>query len=270
MANTFIVPHDFTSVGDTALKQALFLANRLKSKIILLHIISNDNKKQEALNQLKATISAIPAELKGERVEIEPEVLKGSIFDDIGKFAEEKEARLIIMGTHGLRGMQKVFGSHAIKVIKSTSVPFMVVQDGYEPKQLKKIVVPIDISQESLQIIKPVGDWAQLFDAQVDIIAEKHTDSRLLRQTKIRIAVTKKDYEEKDIKCNFHLLKGKKSVQQQIIDHANENNADLIAIAYYSTSLLPQFDGFAQSFLLNEAKIPCLIINAKLFTKFYF
>lgn len=270
MANTFIVPHDFTSVGDTALKQALFLANRLKSKIILLHIINNDSKKQEALKQLKTTIDNIPPELKGGRVEIEPEVLKGSIFDDIGKFAEQKEARLIIMGTHGLRGMQKVFGSHAIKVIKSTSVPFMVVQDGYEPKQLKKIVVPIDFSQESLQIVKPVGDWAQLFGAKVDIIAEKYGDPRLHRQIKIRIAVTKKDYEEKNIDCDFHLLSGNKSTQEKITAHANENNADLIAIAYHSTSLLPQLDGFAQTFLLNEARIPCLVINVKLFTKFYF
>lgn len=270
MANTFIVPHDFTSVGDTALKQALFLANKLKSKIVLLHIVASDSKKSEALKNLKKTIENIPTELKGSRVEIEPEVLKGSIFDEIGKYAEKREARLIIMGTHGLRGMQKVFGSHAIKVIKSTSVPFMVVQDGYEPKQLKKIVVPIDFSQESLQIVKPVGDWAQLFGAKVDIITEKYGDPRLHRQIKIRIAVTKKDYEEKNIDCDFHLLAGKKSFQEKITEHANKNNADLIAIAYYSTSILPQFDGFAQSFLLNDAKIPCLIINAKLFTKFYF
>ena len=36
--------------------------------------------------------------------------------------------------------MQKVFGSFAMKVIISTSVPFMIIQDNSEIKTLKNIM----------------------------------------------------------------------------------------------------------------------------------
>ena len=54
---------------------------------------------------------------------------------------KRKNAVAIIMGTHGSKGMQKVFGSFAMKVIISTTVPFMIVQDNSEIKNIKNIVL---------------------------------------------------------------------------------------------------------------------------------
>jgi molecular chaperone DnaK (HSP70) len=44
------------------------------------------------------------------------------------------------MGTHGMKGMQKLFGSNAMKVITSTAIPFVVIQQETEAKQLIKVV----------------------------------------------------------------------------------------------------------------------------------
>merc|ERR1711991_9537 len=41
-------------------------------------------------------------------VDVKAVVKVGNIFDDIGKIAEDKEARMIVMGTHGAKGMQKL------------------------------------------------------------------------------------------------------------------------------------------------------------------
>ena len=51
---------------------------------------------------------------------------------------KKKSASAIIMGTHGAKGMQKLFGSFAMKVIISTSVPFMVVQKDSEIKKVNR------------------------------------------------------------------------------------------------------------------------------------
>ena len=56
------------------------------------------------------------------------------------KLAEQINASAIIMGTHGAKGMQKVFGSFAMKVIISTGVPFMVVQENAIIKDFKNLV----------------------------------------------------------------------------------------------------------------------------------
>ena len=121
-SNLFIVPHDFTSVGDAALKYALYLAKPRKTAIDLLHIVSSKENKRAALKKLTSIIENL--DLGVGDVEVNAVVKVGNIFDDIGKIAEDKESRMIVMGTHGAKGMQKLFGSYAIKVVTSTSVPF--------------------------------------------------------------------------------------------------------------------------------------------------
>jgi len=52
-------------------------------------------------------------------------------------------------------------------------------------------------------------------------------------------------------------------IHQVNLDFGKKMGADMCAIAYFSDSLLPQFDTFAQSMITNEQKVPVLIINAK-------
>ncbi|MEX2485501.1 MAG: universal stress protein [Brumimicrobium sp.] len=267
-SNLFIVPHDFTSVGDTALKYALFLAKPKKTAIELLHIVSNKSNVEAATKKLEEVIKNL--DLKVGDVEVKPVVKVGNIFDDIGKIAESKEARLIIMGTHGATGMQKLFGSYAIKVVTSTSVPFLVVQDGVTHSKIENIIVPIDLTKESLQIINVAAEVARTFDAEVHVLAETQSDPRLAQQIKIRVSLVKKEYQEKHVKSRIKLIEGSKSFQFKVLSYAKENKADIIAMAYHSSSLFPQFDKYTQSLISNDDNIPCLIVNSKLLSKLYY
>jgi nucleotide-binding universal stress UspA family protein len=265
MSNLFIVPHDFTNVGDAALKHAIFMALPRQTEIEVLHIVSDKSKGAAAYTKLQDII--VKTDTQG--LDVRPLVKVGSIFDDIGKIAEEKEAKMIIMGTHGATGMQKLFGSYAIKVVTSTSVPFLVVQASDPRHQIKRIVVPLDETKESLQIINHVGDIARLFDADVHILAEKQRDPRLAQQLKIRISLVNKEYTEKQVRCEVHILEGSKAYYKKIVEFADKNDADLIALAYYSSSIF-SFDNHAQALLTNEKNLPCLIVNAKLLSKLYY
>lgn len=267
MSNLFIVPHDFTSVGDAALKYALFLAGPKNTHIELLHIVSDKSKGKAAYTKLQSIIEKL--DLSSTEIEVRPLVKVGSIFDDIGKIAEEKEAGFIIMGTHGAKGMQKVFGSYAIKVVTSTSVPFLVVQESVRENKIQKIVVPLDETKESLQIINHAASIARIFDAEVHIVAEKMRDPRLVQQIKIRISLVNKEYQEKGVKSEVHYLEGSKSYAKKIMTFSKSIDADIIALAYYSSSLF-SFDSHAQVLLTNDDNLPCLIVNAKLLSKLYY
>lgn len=267
-SNLFIVPHDFTSVGDAALKYALYLAKPRKTAIELLHIVSNKSNKKAALQKLNNIIGNLDLGVGDVKVTAVVEV--GNIFDDIGKIAENKEARMIVMGTHGAKGMQKLFGSYAIKVVTSTSVPFLVIQEGVPHKEIKNIVVPIDVSKESLQIINIASDIARTFDSHVHVICETQKDPRLSQQMKIRISLVKKEYQEKDVKSSIEMIKGSKSYHYKVIKYAKSVEADMIAVAYHSSSLFAAFDTYAQKLITNEENIPCLIANSKLLSKLYY
>ena len=204
--NLYIVPHDFTEVGDTALNYAINLGKKIRTEIQLLHVVSDKSKLIVAKQKLEKIIAS---KEKNYLVELTTKVIVGSIFEDLGKFAKKESAQLIIMGTHGLTMSQKLFGSNVIKVVTSSEVPFLVVQKETKVVDVKKIIVPIDMTKESLQITSLAGDLSKIFRAEIHVIAEKETDEILSRKQVNRVSLVRDQYEERDVKATFHLIESK-------------------------------------------------------------
>ncbi len=258
--NIYLVMHDFTPVGDAALNYAVNLSRNVVAEIKLVNLVSNKSEIANStakLNQLIANTS------HSEHTSISSVVRVGNIFSDVAKMVGEFKINLIIMGTHGAKGMQKLMGSHAMKVITSSNVPFVVVQKETKPREIKKILVPIDLEKESLQIVDIAGDIAKIYGAEVFLVAEKHEDPFLSQKIKNRILIVRKQYEDRDIVCNIELLSVGGAYHNKIMNFCKEKDIDLIAIAYHTSSFLPQFDKFAQSLITNENQLPCAIINSK-------
>ncbi len=265
--NLYIVPHDFTKVGDVALNYALHLAKHVNIEILLLHLVSSKNEEAAARQKLDAIIEK--TELSN-GVTMSSLATTGSIFEDIGKIAAQKHAQLILMGTHGEKGMQRFFGSHAMKVITSSDIPFLIVQDNTSFKQIENIVVPIDLTKESLQIVNIAGDLANIFRSKVHVVGEKQNDELLNQQMKNRILIVKNQYEERNVDCYVEFMKDGGSYSKKVINYCRDKSIDLIAIAYHSESLIPQFDKFAQNLITNDANLPCLVLNSKPASALYF
>src|SRR5690606_34666192 len=113
-----LVPIDFTKVSETALQHALVVAKTIDADIHAIHIIAQKPQISEA----KLKLDALKARTLDETgVEIHTLVRIGNIFEDIDKAATELEASLIIMGTHGLRGMQFLTGGRALRIVTESS-----------------------------------------------------------------------------------------------------------------------------------------------------
>jgi nucleotide-binding universal stress UspA family protein len=64
-------------------------------------------------------------------VELSAALLSGNPWEEIGKVAKTEHADLIVMGTHGRRGMARaILGSVAEQVIRTSTVPVLVVHGG--------------------------------------------------------------------------------------------------------------------------------------------
>ncbi len=265
--NLYIVPYDFTPVGDAAIRYALHLAKNVKAEILVLHLASSKPEGQKAIARLNSAIDRFE---KPYGVQLTTLVRVGSIFEDLGKIAKTEGAQLVIMGTHGSTGMQRLLGSNAMKVITAADTPFLVVQKDTQLNDIKNIVVPIDLTKESLQITNIAGDIALMFNASIHVIGEKHNDALLSQQMKNRVLIVKNQYDDRNIECHVELIKSGGSYQKKILTYSKEKSIDFIAIAYHSESLLPQFDTFAQSLITNDQKLPCMVLNSKLASALYF
>jgi nucleotide-binding universal stress UspA family protein len=265
--NLYLVPHDFTAVGDAALNYAFLLGRKVKTEIKIVHIVSDKAKLALAKQKMDALIEKSP---KDSNVELTYLLKVGSIFEDIGNIAKREYAQLIIMGTHGVTGMQKIFGSYAIKVLTTTNIPFLIVQKDTVIKDVKNIVVPIDSTKESLQIANPAGDMAGIFQANIHVISERQRDEILARKMQNRIKIIKDQYDDRGLESHFVFLEESGSFFRKINNYIKKVEGDFIALAYHSESLFPQFDTFAQNLMTNDFKIPCLIINSKEASNMYF
>ena len=55
-------------------------------------------------------------------------VLSGDVAEEILKYAAKKKVQLIVMGTHGYKGLERImFGSVADKVVKTACCPVMTI-----------------------------------------------------------------------------------------------------------------------------------------------
>ena len=264
-SRNLLVPHDFTKAADVAFTYALALAEKLSSEINVIHIVKDNKGVTAAGKKLEDHIKGLTS---NSRVKVNTVVRIGDIFTDISASGKELHSSIIIMGTHGARGMQKVFGSFAIKIITSTHIPFIIVQEDYKPTPLEKIVVPIDISKESLQVEQVVSAIAKQADASVNVIAEKHTDTSLKIKVAVHFKVIAEQFGNEGVRYTTESIK--KLAAKEIMNYSMKVEADLIGIAYHTDSILPQFDRIFQDLLMNDQKLPVLIINAKEVGNYFF
>ena len=62
-------------------------------------------------------------------IDAEPKVVSGYASDEILNFVEQEGVDLIVMGTHGRKGIDRVlFGSVAEKVVKGAKVPVLTIR----------------------------------------------------------------------------------------------------------------------------------------------
>lgn len=265
--NLYMVPYDFTPISQKALEYALHLGKHVHTEIKLIHLAKNKASGMEMMKKLEKVrdSTTVPA-----GVEITAYTKVGNIFIDIGKLAKKDGAQLIIMGTHGKRGSQMVFGSHAMKVVTSADCPFLIVQDNTKIEDIKKIAVPIDLTKESLQIVNIAGDIARMFDAHISVLAEKQSDQILNTRLQNRISIVSKQYEDRAIEAKIEILKSGGAYRKKVMNFSKNNQIGLIAIAYHTESLLPQFDKFAQGLITNKIGLPVLVVNSKLASALYF
>ena len=196
---------------------------------------------------------------------LHPQIEKGSIFSAIAEFANEKDASLVIMGTHGMKGMQKLTGSWALKVIVKSKVPFIVVQDPpADQERYHNIVFPVDFRSENKEKIKMAIFMGKYFDSKIRFLVTRTTDKNLLKKTNININFAIKYLIQNNIEYEIHEVP-KGNFAQQTIDFAQKINADLILIMTTKNITVADYViGASEQYMIaNSSKIPVCCVNPK-------
>ena len=260
-----LVPTDFTKVADCAMNHAMNLAKHSGAEVYLLHVVPKQAEVEDARRKLDIEVER--AKQWAPEVPVHKLVRIGSIYDDIGDAATEIDAKMIIMGTHGMRGMQFLNGSRALRVITNSLVPFVVVQErAIKESGYDRIVVPLDLHKESRQKLGLVADMARHFDSQVHLLVPKEDDEFLHKQLVDHIKFAKQYLSERNIKHDATIAEEDSGdFVKAVIKHAVQVDADLIAIMNLAQGNIFGVLGvpYEQEVLANEAQIPVMLMNPR-------
>ena len=131
---------DFTPVTDTVTRQAMELCQAFKARLSLVHVVeftqmdlSNDlvlpqelEIDQELMKRSKQRLEELAENLGIEKSECF--VSQGSTRREILRLAKELNTNLIVIGSHGREGIQRLLGSTANAVLHGASCDVLAVR----------------------------------------------------------------------------------------------------------------------------------------------
>jgi nucleotide-binding universal stress UspA family protein len=258
-----VVPWDFSHVAENALAHAVKISRMVNNDICLLHIVDSGITPKAYAETTTLLKRLIEENGKKYNVFIMYHVSKGSIFTEIAEYVNEKEASLVVMGTHGMKGMQKLTGSWALKVIVKSKIPFIVVQDPpADQEKYHNIVFPIDFRSENKGKIKMAIFMGKFFESKIHMLVSNSTDTGILRKTRTNVNFAIKYLIQNNIDYEIHdMPKGK--IADQTIDFAQKINADLILIVTTKNITFADYmlGASEQQIIANSSKIPVCCVN---------
>ena len=146
--------------------------------------LGKENPGKAVEEKLKAIVKEIKSKSK---VKVEYIYREGSIFDVISEVANEIKANVMILGTHGKKGIQHITGSYAMKVITESPVPVIVVQKRKSnPKWLSKRSFSRSAlyTEASQQVFYAIVN-SMLFKSEIMIYTQKSSDPGDIAKLKI-------------------------------------------------------------------------------------
>jgi nucleotide-binding universal stress UspA family protein len=189
----------------------------------------------------------------------------GSIFTTIAEVANEKEALFVFMGTHGMKGMQKITGSWALKVIEGAKMPFVVVQRPPRDEQFENIVFPVDYKKEGKQKVAWALYLNKLYKSKFFLYVQHSSDSKIKAQVHSNLVYTKSILDQNGVEYEQVDAPDNKAYADQVIKFSEKINANAIVITVHRHLDFADymFGAEEQKIIANKALISVITVFPK-------
>ncbi len=260
-----LVTWDFTEISENAFLYALKIAKNIGSDIQILNIVQPGQP--DVLNKAEEKLRKEALRLNEQyNWDISPLVLEGSIFTAISDFVKKENIILVVMGTHGIKGIQKYFGSFALRVMVGSEVPFIVVQG--KPDHLDRfnnIVFPVDYKSENKEKLQWAIYLGKYFNSKILLYKMPVRDKSLLKRLNTNLNFAIRFLIQNSIEYEIHTATGKGNFGKQILAFAMESKADLILITTTKhINFLDYLFGASEQYIMaNASRIPVMCVNPR-------
>ena len=137
-----MVPVDFSENSQKILSTAADFAARFKAELVVVFVVQSFDDysgffvphmpiiqlEEEMVKSAREKMKSFVAETLDDSIPQATAILSGDVVEEINRFAGEQKMDLIVMGTHGYKGLDKIlFGSVAEKIVKTAPCPVLTI-----------------------------------------------------------------------------------------------------------------------------------------------
>ena len=274
MSKVILVGIDFSDCSINALEHAITIARKAKAGIAMVWInhldyskeifsVEPQNLEKEVTNRFEEIVKKYKYHLHGEKIEYH--IRKGKVYKEMCLVANEIDAFLVVIGTHGSSGFEEFWiGSNANRMVSACSRPIITIRGGIDiGTDLKKIVLPLDSTKITRQKLPLTALLAKYFNSEIHIIGLFTTTSDDIRY-RVRNYVTQAEeyLDENKIRYKSSFLDAD-NITEETINYASKIGANLISVmTEQETSTSNLIFGPYASQMVNHSPIPVLSIHA--------
>ena len=271
-----LVPTDFSTYAENALKAAAQIAKKNNSELFLLHMLELPSQMSDTITEgnsipevmffiekAREMLESIKGRPYLNGIIVNEAVLFESAFKGIIEFSKKNDIELIIMGSRGLSGFEEILiGSNTEKVVRHSEIPVLVIKKDTVEFKAENIVFASDFSKEAKKPFKKLLKFAQIFDSTLNLVM-------ICTPSSFKTTLVAEKFIS-DFAANFDLKKftshiyNDANIEKGIINFSNSINADLIGMCTHNrTALSHFFNGSISEDLVNHSNKPVIAFKVK-------
>ncbi len=272
-----LVPVDFSDKSKEGIYQATQLAKISGAKVYLLHVIRenlppwnfmDEKEKNNHIVSIEQTLVNEAEKLSSDSPpDFLPIVRKGKLCDTILDESAKLNVSLIVMGTSTADNIKKkIVGSNALRIITEAEVPVVTVKKGCASKNVKNIILPLDLSKETREKVTDAVRLARLYKARIFTVSFSSTrDDGVVGQLKGQLRQVHNFIEKEgiEIESDFRFYDHKERIDK-LTEYIQEKDGDIVVITTHQQPEIVRFflGSFAKE-VIHGAPVPVLSILPK-------
>ncbi len=179
-----VVPTDFSATAENAFHYAMDLARVLGAKVRLVHIhqakadlgtsvlVEGQSEELHYKQELLESMSQSAAALNGVAIpEVFPEMISGTVVDELRAISRHKDTDLIVMGTTGdTRFLGRWLGSISSEVARKAYCPVLLVPRNTKFKKINEVVYACNYHPSEEKVLNKIIHFAAQTQASLHLV----------------------------------------------------------------------------------------------------
>ena len=266
-----LVPTDFSTQAENALKVAAQLAKKYNCELHMLHILevpmhtvdalSTYNNLPEAMFFMKLAhkrFEELRAKDYLKDLVIHEHVEFHEIFKGVFHVCKKQHIDLVIMGSNGANGLKEILiGSNTEKVVRTSETPVLVIKNEHKIFKTKQFVFASDFHLESIKPFEKAIAFANIFGSKLHLLmvnTPNHFITSSEAQNRIQSFI-------KNIKITNYTVNiyNDVTIETGIMNFSQSIKADVIGMSTHGRQGISHFfNGSISEDLVNHAKRPVI------------